>query len=856
MSKFRLGITSWLAVVLLGFVAGCGEEAVTVPLVVSTIPANGATAVAVNTPISATFSMAMNPASISATSFTLAGPGGAVAGAVAFSGLTATFTPAAALAYGATYTGTITTGATDLGGTPLQANYVWTFTTVAPPLVVVSTVPVNTATGVPLTQVVSATFNQALSCATLESPASTFVLTGPGTTSVAGAVSCAGTVATFTPAVDLVVNTVYTATITTGAQDLAGTALGANYVWTFRTLPAPTPPTVISTVPVNLATGVPINQALSATFSVAMNAATIDATTFTLAGPGGAVTGVVTYVAAGSVATFTPGANLAPSTVYTATITTGAEDLAGVGLAAKYVWTFTTAAAVVLTPPTVTSTIPVNAATGVPLNQIVSATFSVPMNASTINSGTFTLTGPGATNVNGLVAYAVVGNTLTFTPTLPLTASTLYTATITTGAQDLAGAGLAANYVWTFTTGTSVVAVPPEIVSTDPASGATGVPLNQAISATFSEAMNPLTLTTGTFLLYQGTSASGTPIPGTVSSDTTNTIWTFTPSALLTASTSYTATVTNGATNTSGTPLGTTGAPNPWTFTTGTPVLGPTISLFGAFGGNSGITNEGLFTVVNADIGTTAASTLITGFHDDSVISSTGVAECTYTESTAPPATGLVGAASATSPGTGVTAIFTAPGTSQPVGGCHEASGPATLAGTTAYVASQAAAEALAAYNKLQCSCNPAAGTTPTGVIGASLPSELGGLTLAPGTWTNASTVGITSGNLTLDGQNDPNATWIFQIGTTLTVGEAIAPRSVTLINGANAANVYWLVGSAATINYGGGGTMVGTIISDAATTLSSPAESTTTSATTFLTGRAIALFASTTMVNTIINLP
>ena len=232
-----------------------------------------------------------------------------------------------------------------------------------------------------------------------------------------------------------------------------------------------------------------------------------------------------------------------------------------------------------------------------------------------------------------------------------------------------------------------------------------------------------------------------------------------------------------------------------------------------------------------------------------------GLPQCTYTESTAPPATGLVGAASAL--GTGVISIFTAPGSSQPTTACpDEASGPATLPGTTAYIAQQAANEALVAYNTLQCSCNPAAGTTPSAAPGAALPSELGTLTLAPGTWTNASTVGITSGDLTLDAQGDPNAYWIFQIGTTLTVGQAGAPRSISLINGANAANVYWAVGSAATINYGGGGTMVGTIISTAATTLSSPAQSTTTSATTFLTGRALALNAATTMVNTIINLP
>ena len=304
----------------------------------------------------------------------------------------------------------------------------------------------------PLSQLLSATFNEAMKCASITS--TTFTVTGPGATPVTGTVACAGTVATFTPNAALTVNTLYTATITTGAQSSAGTALAGNYVWSFLTLPATAPPTVISTVPVNGATGVPINQALTATFSEAMNPATIDAATFTLTGPGAtAVTGVVTYVAAGSIATFTPDANLAPSTVYTATITTGAEDLAGTGLASNYVWTFTTAAAPIVVPPTVISTIPANLATGVPLNQIVSATFSTAMNPATINSTTFTLTGPGATAVSGLVAYAAVGNTLTFTPAANLAPSTLFTATITTGAQNLAGTALAGNYVWTFTTG-------------------------------------------------------------------------------------------------------------------------------------------------------------------------------------------------------------------------------------------------------------------------------------------------------------------------------------------------------------------------------------------------------------------
>jgi hypothetical protein len=945
MRKYKLGITFWMAALLALFVAGCGQETVVVPSVVSTVPANGATGVAINTAIGATFSMTMNPATISASTFTVTGAGGtAVAGTVSYSGVMATFTPAAALAYstlytatiangaqglggtpllanyvwtfttitppptvpavmpangalnvpigqalsatfseamtGSTinatsftvtgpggvavvgtvtynglmatftpntnlsystvYTATITTGAQDLAGQPLAANYVWTFTTITPPPVVIATVPVNAATGVPVAQVIGATFNESMKCATLASPATVFSITGPGATAVAGTVSCAGNVATFTPTINLAVNTLYTATITTGAQDLAGTPMPGNYVWSFLTVPAPTPPTVISTAPLNLATGVPVNQALSATFSLAMNPATIGAATFTVTGPGSsAVAGVVTYVAAGSVATFTPAANLTLGTAYTATVTTGALDLAGVGLAQNYVWTFTTAAAPVGVAPTVTSTIPLNSATGVPLNQIASAAFSTAMDPATINATTFKLTGPGTTAVSGLVAYAAVGNTLTFLPTANLTPSTLYTATIATGVKNLAGTALAANYVWTFTTGTAVATIAPEIVSTVPISAATAVALNQTVNATFTKAMNPLTITTATFLL---TGPGGSAIAGTVSYDAVNFIATFTPSALLTASTSYNATVTNGATDLTGNPLGTTGAVNPWTFSTGAAaipppvVLGPTVTLFGGFGGNAGMTNQGINTVVNGDIGTTAASSLMTGFHDTTVVVG-GVYECSYTETTLNK--GLVN---------GV--IDTAAGSSQPTAACPNEGTAVTFAAAT-----EAAAEALTAYNTLAAIPNGLDVSICPGCGGGSA-GELGNRTLAPGIYKSA--VGffdISAGNLTLDAKGNPNAYWVFQMGTYLTVGTPTSPESVLLVNGANANNVFWQIGSAATINYGGGGTMVGTILSQAGITISSPGQSTSSTVTT-INGRVLALDASVTMVNTVINVP
>jgi hypothetical protein len=103
--------------------------------------------------------------------------------------------------------------------------------------------------------------------------------------------------------------------------------------------------------------------------------------------------------------------------------------------------------------PTVTSTYPNNNVTGVALNQPIEFTFSQAMNPSTINDSTFTLM-QGSTNVAGTVTYS--GTTAIFTPSVALTADSTYTATITTGAKDLAGMGLAKTSVWTFTTGSSL----------------------------------------------------------------------------------------------------------------------------------------------------------------------------------------------------------------------------------------------------------------------------------------------------------------------------------------------------------------------------------------------------------------
>jgi Tol biopolymer transport system component len=114
--------------------------------------------------------------------------------------------------------------------------------------------------------------------------------------------------------------------------------------------------------------------------------------------------------------------------------------------------------AVDTTAPTVNTTIPVNAASGVSINSGVSVTFSEALDASTINTSIFTLNGPSGL-VAGTVTYNTTTNTAAFTPLAALAYNTTYTATITTGAKDLAGNPLASDYSWSFSTISSPVAV-------------------------------------------------------------------------------------------------------------------------------------------------------------------------------------------------------------------------------------------------------------------------------------------------------------------------------------------------------------------------------------------------------------
>jgi hypothetical protein len=100
-----------------------------------------------------------------------------------------------------------------------------------------------------------------------------------------------------------------------------------------------------------------------------------------------------------------------------------------------------------LSPPTVQSVLPAMASQTACPTTLISVTFSKPMNPTTINSGTFTVT-PA---VSGPITADASNTTFTLTPSAPLVVGTTYTATVTTGVRSETGVSMASDFVWTFT---------------------------------------------------------------------------------------------------------------------------------------------------------------------------------------------------------------------------------------------------------------------------------------------------------------------------------------------------------------------------------------------------------------------
>lgn len=415
--------------------------------------------------------------------------------------------------------------------------------------------------------------------------------------------------------------------------------------------------------------------------------------------------------------------------------------------------------------PRVALTFPVNTAVvNAPINAAITATFNEPMLGSSITAASFTVldTTTGIAVTPTLVSYDAPSKTATFTHA-PLTLADNYSVTIhgvgASVATDLAGNALAGGLAgaanptvaadYTWTfKATAADATAPAITSENPADLAVGVVLNASVNATFSKAMDPASIT---FTVQTFGPPLGAALGGVVSYDPLNNIATFTPSVNFAANTKYQASVT-AATDLAGHPLvvPAAGVPaNPWTFTTG----GPAALAAGAINLGSAST----FGLMATAAITSANASVINGN------------------------------------------VSLEPGTSMTGFPPAIVNGQIHINDTVSH---QARADLLTAYNSAK--------VMPPGVTIAP-GADLGALYLTgipPGTYTSGSTM-LVATPLVLDAGGNANAVWVFQIGSSLTTN---GTGNVSLLNGAQAKNVFWVPTLDATV--GVGTTFTGTIVS------------------------------------------
>jgi len=437
--------------------------------------------------------------------------------------------------------------------------------------------PAADATGVAVDTVVTATFSEAMDESTITT--GSFTLSG-----VSGSVSYnSGTnTATFTPAADLSYETTYTATLSTAITDAAGNPLASAYSWSFTTVSAPPGAVEVSIdAPAEAAPGgdftanVNISEVTdfdACNYNVSFDASVLrlDSVTSGLIGTTTVPVDIANEISSGTwtIVQNVSGMAGVSGSGYLALLHFHVVGSAGgsstislsngmlsnnVAQEIEATWSgdSVNVVGVDTTPPTVSGVSPAADATGVAVGTVITATFSEAMDESTITTGSFTLSG-----VSGSVSYNSGTCTATFTPSANLASGTTYTATLSTAITDAAGNPLASAYSWSFTT-VAADTTPPTVSGVSPAADATGVAVGTVITATFSEAMDESTITTGSFTL------SG--VSGSVSYNSGTNTATFTPSTDLASDTTYTATLSTAITDAAGNPLA---SAYSWSFST------------------------------------------------------------------------------------------------------------------------------------------------------------------------------------------------------------------------------------------------------------------------------------------------
>jgi hypothetical protein len=179
----------------------------------------------------------IEPSSINGNTFFVSDGSKKIAGTVSYSDVwgDGIFEPAEKLAYNTTYTATVTTGVKNRSGIAMKENYVWSFTTIgSEPPEVLSTMPANGATKVPVNALITAAFSKDMDESTLTGA---FMVDNASHNPITGTVSYSNRVATFIPTAALEYGKTYTAFVTEDAKDSGGIPLQTEKSWSFTIAP-------------------------------------------------------------------------------------------------------------------------------------------------------------------------------------------------------------------------------------------------------------------------------------------------------------------------------------------------------------------------------------------------------------------------------------------------------------------------------------------------------------------------------------------------------------------------------------------------------------------------------------------
>lgn len=303
---------------------------------------------------------------------------------------------------------------------------------------------------------------------------------------------------------------------------------------------------------------IPVNTSINAIFNKQLNPSSIHENSFQVFEDTSAVTGTIDCN--DSTATFIPSRNFSENTRITVRISADVADIDGNRMNEEYEWSFFTGEESTVPRPVITATNPSNGASEIPVTSAVMATFNDAMDASTVNTATFLLR-LGSTNIAGEVNYA--DQKAVFGPNGNLQKGQTYRATVTDEVRNQHGQPLSENYNWQFTTEEEDAdEKPPQVNATNPGDGENNVPVNSTVSATFSEQIDPSTISAETFTL----SENGDRIDGDV--QYSNRTATFNPSSNLQYGSTYRAQISTEVEDLAGNQLE---ESHQWTFRTEEP---------------------------------------------------------------------------------------------------------------------------------------------------------------------------------------------------------------------------------------------------------------------------------------------